>query len=121
MMTVPVPVAVAIPVAVPFPLPTTAAVVRWWIVAVTARGERLTLSPHLVGVSRSTLGKSFVRPLWSGDSARARGLFLRLNRGRTDPIVELRAEGERYSVSDTGLAKEALPTITYRLTVSSPR
>ncbi len=84
------------------------------IVTVAASGARSELSPHEVGVSRPTLGKSFTRPLWDGDTATARDLFRRLNRDRADPIVEFRLEGEKYSVSDTGVVKETFPPIIYR-------
>jgi len=85
-----------------------------WGVLVTAQGQRIELTAHMVGVSGPGLWKHYIRPLIRGDAALARELFTRLNRNRTDSIVELRAEGERYVVTDTGLDTLPLPPITYR-------
>ncbi|MBA3345544.1 MAG: hypothetical protein H0T44_09650 [Gemmatimonadales bacterium] len=53
--------------------------------------------------------------MWAGDSSAAQQLFRRLNLKRQDPFVELRLESERYTVTESGIAKEENPTITYRV------
>lgn len=86
-----------------------------WGVLMTAQGHRIELTAQMAGVARPALWKHYIRPLARGDTAVARELFARLNRNRTDSIVELRAEGERYVVTDRGLDTLALrPIIYYR-------
>ena len=80
------------------------------LVAVTAGGQRIEVGSTLVGLPRPVMGKVFVRPLLQGDSATARELFRRLNRTRTDPVIEIRAEQEHFVVSDTGLVTEVAPS-----------
>ena len=84
------------------------------ILAVTASGHQIELSPYQVGVSRPALGKSFARPLSSGDTATARELFRRLNRGRADPVMEVRLESETFTVTDSGVVRQTHPSAVYR-------
>lgn len=85
------------------------------IIATTSKGERQEVTAHLLGVRRPVLRNNYIQTLWVGDSSAARHLFRQLNRGRDDPFVELRVEGERFTVTDTGVAKEALRGILYRV------
>ena len=73
------------------------------------------MTPYLVGSSEWALLSLYARPMWAGDSTAAQRLFRRLNVKREDPFVELRLESERYTVTDSGIAKEENPAITYRL------
>lgn len=91
------------------------------LIGVTAGGEEEAVTSPLVGVSKSTFGRYYVQPMGRGDSARARELIERLNRRRDVPIVELRLEGETYSVSDTGIVKETHPTVSFPADPSAGR
>ena len=84
------------------------------IVAVTASGVRDTVTDRLLGVSVTVLDQRYHRPLMKGDTTVVPGLFERLNRGRTDPYVELDLVSTTYTVTDTGLAREENPVVTYR-------
>ena len=84
------------------------------ILAVTASGERDTVTPYLLGLSITVLDQRFHRPLMGGDTTVVPLLFERLNRGRTDPYVELRLESQTYTVTDTGLVRRVNPVVTYR-------
>ena len=85
------------------------------ILAVTAAGARDTVTPHRLGLSITVLDQRFHRPLMGGDTTVVPRLFERLNQGRTDPYVELRLVSETYTVTDTGLARQDNPVVTYRL------
>jgi hypothetical protein len=84
------------------------------ILAITADGQRDTVTPHLLGLSITVLKQRYVVPLATGDLSPAPELIARLNRHRSDPVVELRLEGETYTVTDTGIVKTRDPTVTYR-------
>ena len=84
------------------------------ILARSASGEQDTVTPHLLGLSITVLDQRFHRPLMGGDTTVVPLLFERLNRGRTDPYVELRLVSRTYTVTDTGLAQRENPVTTYR-------
>jgi hypothetical protein len=84
------------------------------IVGVTAAGDTETLSPASIGVSGPALVKSYLQPLSSGDTATAQRLLERLNRTRTDSFVAVRLEGERFTLADTGVVRQAFSPRTYR-------
>ncbi len=90
------------------------------IIAVTVKGVREEVTPHLLGLSISMLGRLYLRPLWARDSAAARQLFGRLNRQRQDRFVEFHLESETYTVTDTGMVKRDNPAITFRDEVLNP-
>jgi hypothetical protein len=83
------------------------------ILAVTASGQRDTVTPHLLGLSVTVLDQRFHRPLMGGDTTVVPLLFERLNRGRTEPYVELRLVSQTYTVTDTGLARRENPVVTF--------
>ncbi len=89
------------------------------IIAVTAKGQEETVTPHLLGSSPFALQMLYERPMWKGDSSAAQQLVTRLNLQREDPVVEVRLESETYTVSDTGIVKQENPGIRYRAS-SSP-
>jgi hypothetical protein len=85
------------------------------ILAVSAAGARDTVTPHLLGVSITVLDQRYHRPLMGGDSSVVPGLFQRLNRGRTDPYIELHLVSRTYTLTDTGLASSDNPVRTFRI------
>jgi hypothetical protein len=91
------------------------------VTGITVKGEREAVTPDLVGLSVTTLGQLYFRPMWAGDSSAARRLIDRLNRWRTEPFVELRLEGETYTVTDAGVLQEESPVVTYHLDPSPAR
>ena len=84
------------------------------ILAVTASGARDTVTDRLLGVSVTVLDQRYHRPLMTGDTTVVPVIFERLNRGRSDPYVRLDLVSETYTVTDTGLARQANPVVTYR-------
>jgi hypothetical protein len=44
-----------------------------------------------------------------------------VNIGRADPFVEVLLEVDRYTISDTGLVKQQLPVIAYRVSPTGAR
>lgn len=87
--------------------------VRRHLVGVTSKGELDTVTAHSLGLSQFALVKLYIAPLWLGDSTVARDMIRRLNRGRDDPVVELRLHAELHRVSDGELEKVTLPVIAY--------
>jgi len=84
------------------------------ILAITADGRRDTVTPHLLGLSITVLKQRYLAPIAGGDLSPAPELIARLNRHRSDPVVELRLEGETYTVTDTGIVRTDDPVVTYR-------
>ena len=95
----------------PGPIQTT----RRRIMGTTSTGETEELTARLVGMSAIGLGKGYIQPLWIGDSLAARRLLGRVNRDRQDPFVEVWVEGERYTLSDSGIVKQDLHGTVYRV------
>lgn len=91
------------------------------IVGVTAQGVVDTMTPQLVGLPRSAVRKLYTMRMRQGDSTAARELADRVNQWRDDPFVEIRLEGDTYTVTDTGVVKEASPVISYRVQSSASR
>jgi hypothetical protein len=91
------------------------------IVAITAAGAADTVTPHLVGLSITVLKQRYLGPIGNGDRAAAAELVERLNRDRSDPVVELRLTGETYTVTDTGVARSEYPPVTFRAGREEPR
>ena len=87
------------------------------VIVMTQNGKRELVTPNLVGLSGSTLGRMFVQPLRRGDLSAAQRLIDRLNRTREDPFVELRLESETYTVTDSGIVRKDNPVIRYRSTL----
>jgi hypothetical protein len=83
------------------------------MIGVTAGGDTAELTYAVIGVSGPSLVKSYLRPLTIGDTLVAQRVFARVNARRTDPFVAIRLEGERSTLSDTGVVVEPYPTITY--------
>lgn len=88
------------------------------IIAITAKGQRDTVTPHLLGLSITVLHEWFLRPMGTGDLSPAPRLIQRLNRNREDPVVELRLEGDVYTVTDSGIIRRDHPVVTYRVAPS---
>jgi hypothetical protein len=84
------------------------------ILAITADGQRDTVTPHLLGLSITVLHQRYLVPIARGDLSPAPELIARLNRHRSDSVVELRLEGETYTVTDTGIVRTNDPVVTYR-------
>jgi hypothetical protein len=84
------------------------------IIAVTESGRQDTITPDLMGLSHTVIRHDYLRPLTTGDSTPALELISRLNWRRTDSVVELRAESETYSVTDSGIVRKDNPVHVYR-------
>ena len=91
------------------------------VTVITQNGKEKVVTPNLVGLSGSTLGRMYLQPLRRGDSSAAQRLIDRLNRKREDPFVELRFQSTTYTVTDTGVVREDKPVLTYRVDPSRPR
>jgi hypothetical protein len=91
------------------------------IFAFTSGGKKELVTPDLAGVNKGALTTTYVQPMWLGDSAVAQRLLRRLNREREDPFVELRMEGEKYTLVGDSVVTEEFPVLTYRLNPSGSR
>ncbi len=91
------------------------------ILAITATGRSDTVTPRLLGLSITVLKQRYLVPIATGDLSPAPELIDRLNRHRDDPVVELRLEGETYTVTDTGIVRMDDPVVTYRSGPPEPR
>jgi hypothetical protein len=87
----------------------------------TARGETMEVTAESVGLGPPAMIRMYLRPMLAGNLLAAERFLRRINREREDPVVKLRLAGQRYTVTDTGLATEDLPVITYRIAPSESR
>jgi hypothetical protein len=83
------------------------------LVATFASGKEEQVTGPLVGLPSPAFQKAYVTPVWRGDSAPAYELIQRLNRRGTDPIVQIRFEGESQTLVDTGVVTTALPVLIF--------
>jgi hypothetical protein len=91
------------------------------ILAITADGRQDTVTPRLLGLSITVLKQRYLAPIATGDVSPASELIARLNRRRSDPVVELRLEGETYTITDTGIVRTDDPVVTYRADLPGSR
>ncbi len=84
------------------------------LIGTTASGKEEEVTAHGAGLPGPAFRNAYIAPLWRGDSAPAYELIHRLNRERADPVVQLRLEGERQVLTDTGVVTEVLPEAVYR-------
>jgi hypothetical protein len=91
------------------------------ITGVTLDGQKEAVTPSLVGSTGFAFQALYTSPMLRGDSSAAQNLFRRLNLQRKDPFVELRLESETYTVTDTGVARQENPVVTYRADPSPSR
>jgi hypothetical protein len=85
------------------------------VIAITAKGERATVTTRLSGLSSYAFERMYLKPMLIGDSFAADRLAGRLNLQRQDPFVELRLESETYKITDSGIFKEDNPPMTYQV------
>lgn len=88
------------------------------IVAMSTSGREEEVTPALLGLSVTVLEGWYLRPMGVGDSTAAGRLMDRLNRVTGDSIVAVRLESALYTVTDTGVARQDKPAITYRVSAS---
>lgn len=91
------------------------------LVATSASGKEEEITAPQVGLPGPAYKKTYVGPLSKGDSTPAFELIHRLNRERDDPVVQIRLEGDRLILADTGVVKEPLPVVTYRADPAASR
>ena len=91
------------------------------LVATSASGKEGEITAREVGLPSPAYYKTYLGPLAKGDSTSAYELIHRLNRERDDPVVQVRLEGDRVILADTGVVKQALPVVTYRADPSASR
>lgn len=83
------------------------------LVATFASGKEEQVTGPLVGLPSPAFQEAYVTPVWRGDSAAAYELMQRLNRVGTDPIMQLRFEGESKTLVDSGVVTTALPVLIF--------
>jgi hypothetical protein len=88
------------------------------IVATASSGREAEVTPEMLGLSITVLESWYLRPMGSGDSAAAGRLMNRLNRYTEDSVVAVRLESALYTVTDTGVARQDKPSISYRASAS---
>jgi hypothetical protein len=88
---------------------------------VNTEGKVEEISPRVMGLSWSTMGRLYYNTWAKGDTTAPQRLIADLNRVRQDSIVEVRLSRELYMVSDTGLVRNDPPVLSYRLQPSKSR
>jgi len=91
------------------------------LVGTTTSGAELVVDAEVVGLSGPAFGTTYTAPIYAGDTAVARELMSRVNRGRKDSLVTLRTAGEVYTVTDSGLRTEPLPVLTFHAAPAESR
>ena len=81
----------------------------WRIIGVTAGGGTEEITSELVGLPPATIGRLFTGPMDDGDVEAARRLMALVNRQQGDSVVELRLEGTKYKLTETGIVPEEVP------------
>lgn len=84
------------------------------LVGTTGSRAEEEVTNRLVGLPWPAFRNAYVNPLFDGDTAVARELMERVNRGREDPFVEIRTSGRRYTLVEDSVVTEDLPVFTYR-------
>jgi hypothetical protein len=93
------------------------------IIGATSDGQRVEIDDEAVGLGYPAIERMYIRPMLDGDAAAAQRLAARLNRWRGDqPLVEIRLESERYTVTGSGIIRRGNPAVSYRVdpTVRDP-
>jgi hypothetical protein len=85
------------------------------IIGITSQNVQHPVDATLVGLSSYALQKLYLDPMWAGDSSTSQGLADQLNLHREDPFVGFRLEAKTHTLTDTGIATEYSPVITYRV------
>jgi hypothetical protein len=91
------------------------------VIATSASGKEKGVTATDVGVPGPAYNKMYLGPLAKGDTTSALELIHRLNRRRDDPVVQVRLEGDRVILADSGVVNEPLPVVTYRAGPSATR
>jgi hypothetical protein len=86
------------------------------LVGMTSDGQRVAVDDAAVGLGYPAIERMYIRPMLDGDSAAAQRLAARLNRWRAEqPLVEIRIESEKYTVTEAGITRRANPAVSYRV------
>ncbi len=83
------------------------------LIGTTTSGADVVVSAEVVGLSGPAFGTTYTAPIYAGDTAVARELIRRVNRGRRDSLLTLRTSGQVYTVTDTGLRTDSLPVLIF--------
>jgi hypothetical protein len=90
------------------------------IIGVTTTGASEIITPESVGLGQPAFLKSYIRSFSLGDAAAAHRLAALANQRRSDPFVELRLEGEKFTLVDTGVVETKLPVKAYPVGDAAP-
>jgi hypothetical protein len=82
---------------------------------ITLSGKEVAIGPEQIGLSKFAFNRIYRNPMQQGNASIAQQLAERLNLKRNDPLVEFHLEGEFYTLTASGVVKEALPVIVYRV------
>lgn len=85
------------------------------LIGTAASGAEENITAYALGLPGPAFRNAYFVPLSKHDSSAAAELLTRLNRGRNDALVAIRLEEVRSTLSDTGVVREELPIITYRV------
>jgi len=85
------------------------------VFATSASGKIQAITPQYARLSKFHLDAVYFRPMARGDSQGPASLLAKLNsRREEDPFIEIRLEETKYTVTDTGMARQDSPPMTYR-------
>ena len=85
------------------------------IIGITIQNNIVQVSAFDAGLGHFGFHRLYVNPMLAGDTFAARRLAALVNRERNDFIVELRLQAETYTITETGISKEASSIMTYRV------
>jgi hypothetical protein len=84
-------------------------------IGITLSGKAVAIGPEQIGLSMFAFNRIYRYPMQQGNAAIAQQLAERLNLQRDDPLVAFHLEGESYTLTASGVVKEALPVRVYRV------
>jgi hypothetical protein len=86
------------------------------IIGVTSDGQRVKVNDEAIGLGNPAIERMYIRPMLDGEAEGAQRLAARLNRGRgEDPLVEIRIESEKYTVTEAGIVRRGNPVVSYHV------
>ena len=86
------------------------------IIGLTSDGQRVEVDDEAVGLGYPAIERMYIRPMLEGDPAGAQRLAARLNQWRAgQPLVEIRIESEKYTVTEAGIVRRGNPVVSYHV------
>jgi hypothetical protein len=85
------------------------------LIGITSQGQEFEINAADSGLFDFGFERLYLGPIINGDASAAQALAQRVNRGRKDPVVGLRLEGEIYTLTNNGVVKKNYDNVTYSI------